>query len=928
MSRGWLAVAVAGALLAGCSRIDVGAQRYVCVHDGGLEEQQCPGGWRCALDGFCVDPAVGADLRCELSADCTGGWHCSLEQRCVDPAIGKPLLCAVDADCTAGWKCTLEARCADPAVGKALPCATSADCTAGWKCTQESTCADPAVGKDLPCATSTDCTGGWHCGALSRCYDRADAGAVLCRRDAGVDDCAPQWRCGLDGRCQDTRAAAAYACTDDRDCEQGWRCPPEGRCVDPRADALRPTGDGGLRVVELEQLFPPNPTAVATGQVASIDVCGEAWTLRGSTSAGDAGWVRLIRPQRDVGLPVHGNGCDAEPTGTWHGFAWRRPSPGSVVDLADWTGPQSSTFALLEDGGLLRWDTDMLDGGEQRSALTLPFVARRLRWSGAAAGRLLAFDDAQVAAVEVDGGVTLFPPLPSPVQDVAELYGPALTAGPLLVVATEEKVLLFLDGGWNADWLAPDSFGLLDDTFALVPAGPGGVGMGYLRRPADGGLQGGVLAFNGGNGSRPLPRLSYDCAQSEAAELVAARLGTATTVRARIACVDALGLPTQVDETDGGTGHVVRGLPAGYVTALKGFSSADSVAWATPSGAVAAFGGRDVEPVDMDDLSTLALVPSATFGNSTVPVVTVQDGVEGQGSACRAVSGLGMVCAPTGLPVAAVARARPQFVLADFEFAEDVLPKLAVVRLDATSRLDRAHIIALRLSDFGPPYTLAAAPLPDGGQLVVASSSDTLLFAQTGGGRRPSELLTTTDFLQLPELTYATVPQSRASITSSVLLPRADAGVQRFAEAYVVAAGRVYRVLADNPVVWRADEVLPVTAEAISVWSDGPRVRVSFRDGTIYSLPSRLPVAPPLIAGASTVVDLADACGQSFALSPKGLFQLVSDGAPQGQWVRVGLPQVPESELAEGKLFADAQGLLLFLPHGRVLRVDGYPCAP
>ncbi len=896
-SHPWLWAAALAVLAGGCTRIDVGAQRYVCVPDG-LDPQQCPGGFRCALDGFCVDPSVGAELRCETRADCTGGWQCSLEQRCVDPAVGKPLRCLADADCTARWKCTREGQCADP-----------------------------SLGKDLPCATSDDCTGGWHCGVLGRCYDRLDAGALGCRRDSGVDDCAPQWRCGVDERCQDTRVAAAYACVTDEHCERGWRCAPERRCVDPQADALRPTGDGGLSVTELGRFFPANPTAVAVDS-ASLSLCGEPYGLRSSTSAAAGGWVRLVRPDDDTGFPVMLGPCGVRPDQRY-GLSWQRPSPGRVVELADLVGEQSRTYALLEDGGLLRWDTSLSGPGESLTNVPLPFAPTRMRWSSATRGRLLLADESRVATLELDGGLRLTAPAPSPIVDFVEVYTGALTSDAAVVIASEDTVRVEDPGGqWTQSWLAPDTAGQLDSTFSLGPArrSSGESGFVYLRDLLDGGVGGGVTLFGSGNGTRPVPSFHADCARGVAAlDLGVASTTSSVVPRVRLACLTSDFVPVAFDETALSPNPLIGPLPPGYFRALKGHSRPGTVAWALPSGAVAAWGGTEERPQDLDELSALPTVPDRIFGNSTVPVVTIDAPLGGANAVCRFAPPLGMVCTRTNLPIVAVSRASPELVLTDFGSVESLLPPLLVVRLDETSRFDRARIPAQRDDGFGPPYTLAARNDGDAG-LVLASSNDTLLFAQVGLGPLAATLDTRADFTALPRLTYATVPQSRAPITSSVLLPRTDAGVQPFAEAYVVAAGRVYRVLADNAVVWRADEVLPVTAEAISVWSDGPRVRVSFRDGTVFSLPSRLQVAPPITAGASTVVDLADACGQSFALTGSGLFRLESAGEPQGRWTEVRLPVLTDEALRSGRLFADARGLLVFLPEGRVLRVEGFSC--
>lgn len=228
------------------------------------------------------------------------------------------------------------------------------------------------------------------------------------------------------------------------------------------------------------------------------------------------------------------------------------------------------------------------------------------------------------------------------------------------------------------------------------------------------------------------------------------------------------------------------------------------------------------------------------------------------------------------------------------------------------------------------PFLSATASMADGGTLLVVGSDDALYLADVTavlprGAPGPSAA----EWMAAPRLTVSAVPANKLTLTSLTAIPPAvqpDGGFA-WAEGYACARGRVFRFRAANPVVVRTDEVVLGMAEVAEVWSDGRRGRAGLRDGTVYSLPSRLQIAPALTALASTVFDYQPVCGHTFALASTGLYELRASGAVMGTWERVALPSAAGS-LTDGRLWSDGTGLLVFLPKGVVQRVDGFNCLP
>jgi hypothetical protein len=121
---------------------------------------------------------------------------------------------------------------------------------------------DFSQGRPYLCDSDSQCGSGWRCGLEGVCHQTGTPGTYRCDRDAGA--CEAGWACGVDGFCIDPDDAGNNACASDSDCFHGLRCDSDGRCVDPRAELLSPNDSPpGLLTVLSPKLLPQGPTGAA-----------------------------------------------------------------------------------------------------------------------------------------------------------------------------------------------------------------------------------------------------------------------------------------------------------------------------------------------------------------------------------------------------------------------------------------------------------------------------------------------------------------------------------------------------------------------------------------------------------------------------------------------------------------------------------------
>jgi hypothetical protein len=205
----------------------------------------------------------------------------------------------------------------------------------------------------------------------------------------------------------------------------------------------------------------------------------------------------------------------------------------------------------------------------------------------------------------------------------------------------------------------------------------------------------------------------------------------------------------------------------------------------------------------------------------------------------------------------------------------------------------------------------------------VVSAFDALLSGELGRDR---------------QLQVRVVPNPRAAILSFDRDPSPpDAG--SMLEGYAVAQARLYRITAETVARWISTEVeLNVPrGEPRAVWMDQGRGRAGLGDGRVFSLPSRVLVAPQLPELLPQASSFAFACGHAFALGRRGLYRLdTSGGAPVGTWTQVNLDAVVAGAAADpgwegGRLHAvnepQERSLYVFTAHGNVTRLAFDPAS-
>ena len=112
------------------------------------------------------------------------------------------------------------------------------------------------------------------------------------------------------------------------------------------------------------------------------------------------------------------------------------------------------------------------------------------------------------------------------------------------------------------------------------------------------------------------------------------------------------------------------------------------------------------------------------------------------------------------------------------------------------------------------------------------------------------------------------------------------------------------------------------------------RARVALRDGSLWSLPSRVRVAPPFAAADGLAVGVGTACQQVLALSEQRLFRLeLKAGEQTGTWAPVTLPaevvssaKLTGAPFAKSKLYSIDKDVLLVHDTGVVWRIGFGGC--
>lgn len=838
-------------LFASCSLITVEPARYRC-NPASTDSAECPGPWRCVVDGFCADPAVGGSWTCASASDCTGGWRCGALAQCFDPARGAP----------------------------------------------------------VACAREEDCGGGWHCGVAGLCYERGDAGAVLCRDDVGQGDCAPGWRCGLAGRCLDESVPQTNACESDVDCFLGFRCGFSRRCLDSRTDELRPLADAGLGTWMTAPLPLAGASVIAVSNQPTSQPAAEAISGVVGDELRRVVYLGGDRLQLDDGGP---------------GFRLivsRAPLFGlAVKELVERESSSGGfeTLILSPDGGLTRFRAP-LEATQMNAAevVAVPWPVKGIRLTQLPNSPFVLLGASQIA---LHDGTRWELSAQAGVRDAVTALGSKevlITAGDagvfeqdldggLGLLGTPRALLCDKSGGIVANAERVRVVDARGERRLWVVTGSGGVTRvaAHFTEVNDGGMPGTPCAALGNTHFvQDAIDVSLIRPRASSFEVTAFFAEPRTDPRFFAAGV----------RPDGGVQVISESLISLGQSPEPGRLDGTATYASTNPARMIAVEANGRPWVQKDDQFTLQplsalrapavvtaglLVEQLTDADFTEPLVNQ---VTGSYFCAAGAEAAGCRFSPQAGSYVDSVRERPDWLIS-------VRP-LSVMRAGASDRL------ATDLNADGGTWARVPASVgaePDGGQLLAVATGDVLLTAEL----LPGPAL----------LRFVISPFPRADIQEVLVMPRrgTEAASLRYAEIFVRVAGRVFRVGAGTPYVWRASEVTLATSDdVLAVWRDGRRGRAGDRHGVVFALDSTVPISEPL-PGGEEVVAYAARCGHVWAVSAKRVFELVrSPPSPLGQWRVLGSAPVPQ---VFERLYESA-GQVTAATRDSLSNITGFSCLP
>jgi len=787
--------------------------------------------------------------------------------------------------------------------------------------------------------------------ACGSCADWQQPRAYACLPDAstplGTEDpqCGPGWRCGKEERCHRIGEPKPYRCDSDTDCEAGWRCGPEGECRDTASEAVRANPHAGLVRARLVSplLGSGPPAAVASSSYSVSQACGPDVPAQSIAMTGDAGTARSVTyPAGRI------TDCDAG-TRVFSALGTAAPLTRPVLAMAD---TAAATYVLGAGGQLCRFAArhdQSLDGCD---GIKLDFAATSLRTGRAPSLPAVAHSGERYALLGSGGQVSLArrvkPPAVGVEQTVHDVMPYQLDDGGVGLlavtpagvfraeVAAEPALVPPADEAWSVapfpgiacpgDAPPANAFGELR-SLRWVNGLP--VLAGAARAPGGADL---VVVFGGVSSTIPStscvpsviegaalfgPGVCQACPRGTLEAFTVSRAGSDSRFAVETRCREASGRlsswPSLLDESGCATASEPLETVLPVVHASSGASAAASAGSAGELWLQTGAGfSREARYLDRapsmvfggpDDLAAgaparTALLPGGSAELEASQLFTLR-------------AGEGLVAAAPGFDLVASVAGAGRWAVRDALGGVTPAPQTVVELMPSG---DKRLIAAFTTSEaFKGPYH--AATVSDArGTVLVVTAFDALLAAQV----EPSRDFT---LANAPVLEVKLVPLNRSEITSLVLLPREEG---RHAEGWLLSAGRLFQLRADNPTVWRSTELALPAGEPLALFNDGPRARAGYRDGSVYALPGRVRVAPPLPIGAGAAVDFADVCGQVLALSDRSVFRLtVMPAASEGEWQPVALPEGPGRP---ARLHATSDGAFVFFTDGRVVRLEGVVC--
>ncbi|MDP1827638.1 MAG: hypothetical protein Q8L48_30480 [Archangium sp.] len=700
----------------------------------------------------------------------------------------------------------------------------------------------------------------------------------LCTRGGPATDCRGAFHCGLENRCLPDEPGP-WACAEETDC-YGWHCGVARTCYDlgtAEAVACRDDGDcstaRGWRCDPDGQCVQTSPEALRPASaIVSMqkDLTPPLWTrtprlvsiggrAHPSCANGNLLTVDLVDStgltHLEMSQSLPGT-CDA---GTARYELPLASSPRAVVSAQDLTYLLDNTGAISS----YAWPnlTPTLDRGTQAA----PFDLREFKQLDTST---IAFGDDGLTRLTSSAAADAV--LDSPVRDVIEV--PIIDGGRELLVATDRALL---QGTPETSFRAPGDGSPCSTLMARRLA--------YTEYPV---RQFWVLQSRG-DGGQSLLRFSHIDGGADMYPFCLPELppGQAWHYESQLSRpIDDCDFAGWADALDGGL-RLLCQVDGGV--AARGTAKVFEATAITRTGPTS-FAASWPQLRTFSELGVVPLISNQAPG----AVVVLRNGVLGFNFDPPLTTYIANDAAQTlpGFFASAVeVTGRPTWVAANAGSTSAVYDMERILAFDYRPQL---------LLPTGSKPTAAAIDTgADGGIRYLIATGDTVRFSEGG------------------PLSLAFVPAPQSNITSIAPVPNAPGA--RFAGGYVVASGRIYRYRAENPVVWRTDELVVNADEVVEVLVDGTRGRVALRTGAVFSLPSRVQLAPPTSAPAN---DFVQRCEHTFALTEEGLEHLVSEGSTVGRWERL------ITHAGGGRLFSADQRLLVFWANGLISELPDIPC--
>lgn len=857
--------------LAACAPAYLESGRYACEPG---EPAQCPGAWRCGLEGYCHrlgDTTVA--WRCATNDDCENHFTCGLSasgdaRQCHDPLKPKAWPCETNGDCVADWSCGLAAggdrrECHDPANPRAWTCVTDDDCLGGWRCASERVCVDPSAD------------------ALGR--------LVLAGLDAGVQ----LNSLGSKSPIRMLSVSQFFSTAPARD-----------------RGNLAYVQDGHLRAMSLNaidgwgasyDLGTQMPVALIAHGARGEDLASGVPDERERVSAlwPDGGMTTYSFEDGGLfGTRDHGNNSEA-----YDLF-------GQGVSVS---GLEPSMFAVATQPGLQyarvrgEWsfgqDLFTIQGADfymvPNNRIRSIAGARHAPWLEC----VYVVDERGLWVSQTGGttpgGVTVQSYYFEPVSLGGFTHSQCVGQGPKV---TSVRTL-------DDRWLA---------VTAQEPTGPVQVAMLDAARTlnARGTANSPVYCGTATGAACDLDdRVQIDvafgpCAACPAGStflgMSAVVTSESTTPGLEVVCGQA-GSPGAVFHLSGGTAGVST-CTRRLITGGSSYFTAPSPQASLPVSSVVAWGGAAGQLWLGATSTTMASVafdraPTGMARRSSAPDDFFAFTAQLVGTPSPVV---GLASRHWTAPSAAVTNAPSLVILGE-----------QLLDLTGTTGSSPGRTLGyIPSGGLAAPVSASLTATALGSHLVVVSAGATLY-----AGDVEQVIASSGPIVSLTQRLSTVEP------IIALAFPKEHAASGPYLAGYAIVGSNLVRLVADTLTRWRTEAVpLPPNLAPRSTWFQGTKGRVGLYDGAVLSLPSKVPIATALPGGEA--VDFAQTCGQQLALAPDGLFRLESDtAAPIGHWVRIPLPsEVARLDFTDGRVHGLGNEVFVFTRTGEAARLTFDSC--